>query len=144
MSFLVIENSLIKWVSSWNALPSESILWNACKGKRWWFHRDAAISSVFTSLIPGLAVMGLFWHLVLGQGEGDYINNLCGSIAALASLSKSVPLQPCPPCGIIFVWLVFCQLNFLNQLIAGSDKCLDRHIEGRIKLGGLQPHSLDW
>lgn len=62
--------------------------------------------------------------------------------------SLSQPIQVGTAAALPSLWDYFCtasycQLNFLNQLIAGSDKCLDRHIEGRIKLGGLQPHSLD-
>lgn len=77
-----------------------------------------------------------------GGGEKGEIHKCFkySSLTALASLSKPVLLQPCPPCGIIFVRLVFCQLHFLNELTTGSNKCLGGHVEGRIKLSGLQPH----
>lgn len=75
-----------------------------------------------------------------GKKREKYINCFYSSLTALASLSRRVLLQPCLPCGIIFVQLVCCQLNFLNQLAAGSNKCLDGYVEGRIKPSGLQTH----
>lgn len=75
-----------------------------------------------------------------GEKGEKYINYFCSSFTASASLSRPILLQPCPPCGIIFVQLVFCQLNFLNQLPAGPNKCLDGYVEGRIKLSGLQTY----
>lgn len=59
-SSLVTENGSIKLIISWNALQYRSIVWNACKSGRLQFHGGAAISYIITSLIPALAVMGLF------------------------------------------------------------------------------------